>query len=74
MSRPICGKWHGNDVMPREFNSCIFRIRVADNEELMIGCQRRGKIVKLNLNYDGNYDFICNTDAVIRWCYIDLNY
>lgn len=74
MGRPLCGKWHYNkNIMPREFESCIFEIRVGDKKELIIGCQRRGKIVKLNLNYDGDYDFICGANDVIRWCYIDLN-
>lgn len=72
-NKPICGKWHGNDIMPREFESCIFEIRVGDKKELIIGYFKRGKIFKINLNYDGNYVFACNTNDVIRWCYIDLN-
>lgn len=72
-NKPICCKWHGNNIMPREFESCLFEIKVNGQKEMIIGCCRRGKIVKINLNYDGNYIFVCDTNAVIRWCYIDLN-
>lgn len=73
-NKPICGRLRDNNIMPREFESCIFEFKVNERKkEMVIGCFRRGKIVKVNLNYDGNYDFVCDTDAVIRWCYIDLN-
>ena len=31
--------------------------------------ERKNEIIKLN----GYLDYVCDTDAVIRWCYIDLN-
>ena len=68
-NKPICGEWHGYDVMPVEEESCVFKISVDDNEEVLIGYRRKNEIIKLN----GYLDYVCNTDAVIRWCYIDLN-
>lgn len=68
-NKPICGKWHGNDIMPVEEGSCIFKISVDDNEEVLIGCRQGDEILRIN-NY---YDFVCDTDSIIRWCYIDLN-
>ena len=68
-NKPICGKWHGNDVMPVEEESCVFKISVDDNEEVLIGCRRGDEILRIN-DY---YDFVCDTDSIIRWCYIDLN-
>lgn len=69
-NKPICSEWHGNDVMPVEEESCIFKISVDDNEEALIGYRRKNEIIiKLN----GYLDCVCDTDAVISWCYIDLN-
>lgn len=68
-NKPICGKWHSGNVMPREFEPCIFETKVNDKKEMVIGCWRRGKIVKKN----ESYDYVCSTDAIVRWCYIDLN-
>ena len=68
-NKPICGKWHGNDVMPVEEESCVFKIRLDDNEEVLIGYRLKNEIIKLN----GYLDYVCDTDAVIRWCYIDLS-
>ncbi len=70
MSKPICGEWHGNDVMPVEEEACIFKINVDDNEEVLIGYRRKDEIIKLN----SYLDYVCDTDAVVCWCYIDLNY
>lgn len=74
MSKPICGEWHGNDVMPVEEKACIFKISdndsVDDKEEVLVGCRRGDEILRIN-DY---YDFVCDTDSVIRWCYIDFNY
>ena len=39
-NKPICGEWHGYDVMPVEEESCVFKISVDDNEEVLIGCRR----------------------------------
>jgi hypothetical protein len=55
--------------MPVEEESCVFKISVDDNEEVLIGYRRKNEIIKLN----GYLDYVCDTDAVIRWCYIDLN-
>ena len=33
-NKPICGEWHGYDVMPVEEESCVFKISVDDNEEV----------------------------------------
>lgn len=69
-NKPKCGEWHGNDTMPVEEESCIFKISVDDNEEALIGYRRKNEIIiKLN----GYLDCVCTTDAVISWCYIDLN-
>lgn len=69
-NKPICGEWHGNDVMPVEEESCIFKISVDDNEEVLIGYRRKNEII---IKLSGYLDCVCDTDAVIRWCYIDLN-
>ena len=69
-NKPICGEWHGNDVMPVEEEACIFKISVDDNEEVLIGYRRKNEIIKLN----GYLDYACDTDAVACWCYIDFNY
>lgn len=68
-NKPICGEWHGNDVMPVSEEACIFKISVDDEEEVLIGYRQCDEILRLN-NYN---DFVCDTDAVISWCYIDLN-
>ena len=38
-NKPICGEWHGNDVMPSENKLCIFEIKVgeASKGEIIIG-------------------------------------
>lgn len=69
-NKPICGEWHDNDVMPVDEELCIFKISVDDNEEVLIGYRRKNEIIiKLN----GYLDCVCGTDAVISWCYLDLN-
>lgn len=68
-NKPICGEWHGNDVMPVEEKSCVFKISVDDNEEVLIGYRRKNEIIKLN----GYLDYVCDTDAVIRYGYIDYD-
>lgn len=68
-NKPICGEWHGNDVMPVGEEACIFKISVDDTEEVLIGYRQCDEILRIN-NYN---DFVCDTDAVISWCYIDLN-
>lgn len=68
-NKPICGEWHSNDVMPVDEKTCIFKINVYDEEEVLVGCRRGDEILRIN-DYD---DFVCETDDIIRWCYIDLN-
>ena len=68
-NKPICGEWHGYDVMPVAEASCVFNISVDDNEEVLIGYRRKHEIVNLN----GYLDYVFDTEAVIRWCYIDLD-
>lgn len=68
-NKPICGEWHGNDVMPVEEEACILKISVEDSEEVLIGYRRKNEIIKIN----GYHDFACDVDAIIRWCYIELN-
>ena len=71
-NKPICGEWHGNDVMPSENKLCIFEIKVGESSkgDIFIGYKQCDEIVREN----GYYEFVCFfEDAVIRWCYIDLN-
>lgn len=74
-NKPICGEWHGNDVMPRENAPCIFKISVdyeeepGEEEETLIGCRKGADIVRLNTDCD----FVCDEENVVSWCYIDLN-
>lgn len=71
-NKPICGEWHGNDVMPCGNKLCIFEIKVgeASKGDILIGYRQCDTIVRENCEYE----FVCFEDAVIRWCYIDLNY
>lgn len=70
-NKPICGEWHGNDVIPNGDKLCIFEIKVGEATEILIGYKECDEIVREN----GRYEFVCFfEDAVIRWCYIDLNY
>lgn len=65
----ICGDWHCNDVMPVEEESCIFKISVDDNEEVLIGYRRKNEII---IELNGYLDCVCDIEAVIGWCYIDF--
>ena len=60
-NKPICGEWHGNDVMPNGNKLCIFEVKVGEASEILIGYKQCDEIVCFF------------EDAVIRWCYIDLN-
>ena len=72
-NKPICGKWHGNDIMPVEFKDCLFEINsnkiklTREYREYFIGF-RVGNSIR-----DMNDIEICGEISVIRWCYIDLN-
>lgn len=68
--KPICGKWHGNDVMPKELENCIFALKTETNwsNQYVVGF-REGCIIH---NMRG--EEICNEASVEHWCYIDLNY
>lgn len=77
-NKPICGKWHGNDIMPVEFKDCLFEINpikikltreylTREYREYFIGF-RVGNSIR-----DMNNIEICGEISVIRWCYIDLN-
>lgn len=77
-NKPICGEWHGNDVMPVEFKDCLFEINsnkikltreylTREYREYFIGF-RVGNSIR-----DMNDTEICGEISVIRWCYIDLN-
>lgn len=77
-NKPICGKWHGNDIMPVEFKDCLFEISpnkikltrdylTREYREYFIGF-RVGNSIR-----DMNNIEICGEISVIRWCYIDLN-
>ena len=69
-NKPICGEWHGNNVVPSENKLCIFEIKIGEATEVLIGYKVCDEIVREN----GRYEFVCFfEDAVIRWCYIDLN-
>lgn len=69
-NKPICGEWHGNDVMPNGGKLCIFEVKAGEASEILIGYRQRDEIVREN----SCYEFACFEDAVIRWCYIiDLN-
>lgn len=65
----ICGDLHGSDVMPVEEESCIFKISVDDNEEVLIGYRRKNEII---IELNGYLDCVCDIEAVISWCYIDF--
>lgn len=77
-NKPICGEWHGNDVMPVEFKDCLFEINsnkikltreylTREYREYFIGF-RVGNSIR-----DMNNIEICEEISVTRWCYIDLN-
>ena len=77
-NKPICGEWHGNDVMPVEFKDCLFEINsnkikltreylTREYREYFIGF-RVGNSIR-----DMNDIEICEEITVTRWCYIDLN-
>ena len=69
-NKPICGEWHGNDVMPNGDKLCIFEVKVGEASEILIGYRQCDEIVREN----SCYEFVCFfEDAVIRWCYIDLD-
>ena len=68
-NKPICGEWHGNDVMPLELKDCIFLLEINNKrKEILIGF-REGNVIR-NMNDEE----ICGEISVICWCYIDLNY
>lgn len=77
-NKPICGKWHGNDIMPVEFKDCLFEIipnkikltreyLTREYREYFIGF-RVGNSIR-----DMNDIEICEEISITRWCYIDLN-
>lgn len=70
-NKPICGEWHGNDVMPVELKDCLFEFNLNPRfkwaGEYLIGF-REGNVIR-NMNDED----ICGEISVIRWCYIDLN-
>lgn len=77
-NKPICGEWHGYDVMPVEFKDCLFEINsnkikltreylTREYREYFIGF-RVGNSIR-----DMNDIEICEEISVTRWCYIDLN-
>lgn len=69
-NKPICGKWHDNDIMPVELKDCLFEINPNKSKltrEYLIGF-RAGNSIR-----DMNDTEICGEISVIRWCYIDLN-
>lgn len=69
-NKPICGEWHGNDVMPVELKDCLFEInpnKIKLIREYLIGFREGNGIRDM---YDTE---ICGEISVIRWCYIDLN-
>lgn len=72
-NKPICGKWHGTDIMPVEFKDCLFEINsnkiklTREYREYFIGF-RVGNSIR-----DMNDIEICEEISVTRWCYIDLN-
>lgn len=68
-NKPICCEWHGNDVMPIGNKLCIFEIKVGEASEILIGYRQCDTIVRESCDCE----FVCFEDAVIRWCYIDLN-
>lgn len=69
-NKPICGEWHGNDVMPSNNELCIFEVKIREvATDILIGYRQCDIIVRKS--YD--CEFVCFEDAVIRWCYIDLN-
>ena len=70
-NKPICGEWHGNDVMPSENKLCIFEIKVgeASKGEILIGYRKCDIIARESCDCE----FACFEDAIIRWCYINLN-
>lgn len=70
-NKPICGEWHGNDVMPSGNELCIFEIKVGETSkgEILIGYKQCDIIVRESCDCE----FACFEDAVIRWCYINLN-
>lgn len=70
-NKPICGEWHGNDVMPVELKDCLFEFNLNPRSkwagEYLIGF-REGNVIR-NMNDED----ICGEISVVRWCYIDLN-
>ena len=70
-NKPICGEWHGNDVMPSENELCIFEIKVGESSkgDIFIGHRKCDTIARESCDCE----FACFEDAVVRWCYIDLN-
>ena len=72
-NKPICGEWHGYDIMPVEFKDCLFEINsnkiklTREYREYFIGF-RVGNSIR-----DMNDIEICGEISVIRWCYVDLN-
>lgn len=69
-NKPICGEWHGNDVMPNGNKLCIFEVKVGEvATDIIIGYRQCDTIVRESCDCE----FVCFEDAVIRWCYIDLN-
>lgn len=70
-NKPICGEWHGNDIMPVELKDCLFEFNLNPRFKLagdyLIGF-REGNVIR-NMNDEE----ICGEISIIRWCYIDLN-
>lgn len=47
-NKPICGEWHGNDVMPNGDKLCIFEVKVGEASEILIGYRQCDEIVREN--------------------------
>lgn len=67
-TKPICSKCHEQDVVPREYETCIFEINQYDEKSIFIGFRQGNGICKKS---DASH--VCGEESVIRWCYIALN-
>ena len=45
-NKPICGEWHGNDVMPNGNKLCIFEVKVGEASDILIGYRQCDTIVR----------------------------
>lgn len=45
-TKPICSKWHEQDVVPREYETCIFEINQYDEKSIFIGFRQGNGICK----------------------------